>query len=98
MGLWENLQVNLKVKGWGYLGSDMASTQQRRILKMRQEIADGDESIGTYERPIRDRTDEYTVNVPAQVMDLLDLSPGDEIKVELLPRPRGDPPRRGGRR
>jgi hypothetical protein len=51
---------------------------------MRQEIADGDESIGTYERPIRDRTDEYTVNVPAQVMDLLDLEPGDSVQMELF--------------
>lgn len=62
----------------------MASTQQRRILEMRQDIADGDESIATYERPIRPRSGEHTVNVPAQVMEMLDLEPKDNIKVELF--------------
>lgn len=61
----------------------MASSQQKQILKMRQEIADGDESIGTYERPIRKRTGEHTSNVPSHVMDVLGLEAGDNWEMEL---------------
>lgn len=77
------LQVNLKVNTQALLGSHMASPQQQQILEMRQDIADGDESIGTYVRPIRDRTDEHTTNVPAPVLEVLGLEGGDKWQMEL---------------
>lgn len=61
----------------------MASSQQEQILKMRKEKADGNESIGTYERTIREMNREHTSNLPAHVMEVLGLETGDEVEMEL---------------
>lgn len=62
----------------------MASAHKNQILAMQREIAEGDESINSFDRTIRQEGQyERMVNVPSPALELFDLTAGESVTVEL---------------